>query len=44
MTQPYWEIFQTRTLQAQGHTYKMFRKDGKFFVTSDGEDGEMEDF
>lgn len=36
--------FSDQTLQAQGHTYKMFRKDGKFFVTSDGEDGTMEDF
>jgi len=36
--------FNNRTLVAQGHTYKMFRKDGKFFVTSDGEDGQMHDF
>lgn len=36
--------FSDQTLQAQGHTYKMFRKDGKFFVTSDGEDGTMQDF
>lgn len=36
--------FSDQILQAQGHTYKMFRKDGKFVVTSDGEDGQMHDF
>ncbi len=36
--------FSDRTLDAQGHTYKMYRKDGKFFVYSDSEDGEMHDF
>ena len=36
--------FADRTLQAQGHTYRMYRKDGKFFVYSDGEDGQMHDF
>ncbi|WP_159517967.1 tetratricopeptide repeat protein [Sunxiuqinia indica] len=36
--------FADQTLGAQGHTYKMYRKDGKFFVYSDGEDGEMKEF
>ncbi len=36
--------FSGRTLDAQGHTYKMYRKNEKFFVYSDGEDGEMHDF
>ena len=36
--------FSDRTLRSQGHTYKMFRKDGKYIVTSDGEDGQMHNF
>ncbi|RKD90314.1 multiheme c-type cytochrome [Mangrovibacterium diazotrophicum] len=36
--------FSDKTLEAQGHTYRMFRKEGKFFVLSDGEDGQMHDY
>lgn len=36
--------FSNQALDAQGHTYKMYRKDGKFFVHADGEDGKMHDF
>ena len=36
--------FSDRTLESQGRTYRMYRQDGKFFMTADGEDGQMHDF
>ena len=36
--------FSDETLMSQGRTHKMYRKDGKFYVYTDGEDGTMQEF
>jgi len=36
--------FFDQTLKSQGKTQRMYKKDGRFFVFTDGEDGQMQEF
>ena len=36
--------FNNATLERNGQTHKMFKRDGKFFVITDGEDGSMKEY
>ncbi|PWD98445.1 cytochrome c3 family protein [Marinilabilia rubra] len=36
--------FSDQTLEGQGKTHKMYKKDGRFLVYTDGEDGKMQEF
>lgn len=36
--------FNNQQMEAQGFTHKMYKRDGKFFVETDGEDGQLHEF